>query len=286
MSPDTSLVDRTDRNAALARLLPLRRAVVSAFVVGAVVGLLVAPWLGLVATVIVAAVVVVVVPRTAPAGVISVLGGSESDDTAEPRLFNLVEGLGATSGVEVERVAVVEDPAANLAAVGAGEDAVLVVTRGLLAGLDRIELEAVLAEGLARIRSNDAHLATQAALFVCGPLVRQGPRRRAGGRSVATLFARRRADRLARLLGDQREFLADLAAIDITNYPPGLASALNKMSAVGTGLEGATWGTAHLWLANPLLTPLDGSDQIAVSLNDLFGLHEDMAQRAAFMTEL
>ncbi|NLV55509.1 MAG: M48 family metalloprotease, partial [Acidimicrobiales bacterium] len=63
----------------------------------------------------------------------------------EPRLHNLVDGLRVAMGVPEPSLWVVEDPSPNVLAVARNADeSALVVTRGLLDGLTRVELEAVL----------------------------------------------------------------------------------------------------------------------------------------------
>ena len=69
------------------------------------------------------------------------------------------------------------------------------------------------------------------------------------GRHV-TIFGRI-ADRIA---GTDREALADLAAVGVTRYPPGLISALEKIAAAPTRRpaclpRGVPELTARLWLA-------------------------------------
>ena len=145
--------------------------------------------------------------------------------------------------------------------------------------------QGVLAEALVRLRSHDAELGAQAAMLVCGPLVRNGPGRPGRPMGYVAFLAGWRAGRLQRVLGDQREFLSDLGAIDMTRYPPGLGSALEKMEALGTGVVSATWGTAHLWLADPLVEAAD-TDTTAYQLSTLFGGGAPIDQRASLMAEL
>ncbi|MCC6225725.1 MAG: M48 family metalloprotease [Microthrixaceae bacterium] len=173
-----------------------------------------------------------------------------------PRYLNLVEGLSITTGIEQPTLYVVDDPAANAAALGAGANAALVLTTGLLGGIGRVELEGVLAEELARIRVLDADVAARGALLAFGPLLR---------RSVTTDSSsgpepgRGKSPRLATVLDGRRHFIADMSASSMTRYPPGLRDALVKMQSIGTAVSGVTWGTAHLWMCNPL--PLPDGDQ-------------------------
>jgi heat shock protein HtpX len=70
----------------------------------------------------------------------------------------------------------------------------------------------------------------------------------------------------------QREYLADASGAMLTRYPPGLASALKKISADTEALEVANKATASLYIANPLKdrpTFMDG----------LFNTHPPIAER-------
>jgi hypothetical protein len=83
--------------------------------------------------------------------------------------------------------------------------------------------------------------------------------------------------------GPHHDTLADLATIDVTRYPPALASAFRKMIDAGHVIDGATWGTAHLWLADPL-APTD--DTVGARLNELFERAESLTMRADLIEEL
>ena len=95
--------------------------------------------------------------RAAPVLVLAATGARAVGEDDEPRLHNLVEGLCVGVGLEAPQLWLVEDPAANALAVAQTvDDAHLVVTRGLLDRLSLVELEAVLAHELARIRRGEA----------------------------------------------------------------------------------------------------------------------------------
>lgn len=280
-----SLLDRTEANQRAIPLLAAPQAIAAGLASGLVIGTAATWWLGLVVGVLLAAAILLVLPRSVSTGVARLLPSRPAPEGEFPRYHNLVEGLAASTGAEAPELRVLDEPRPNLAVYGPPDAGVIVATTGLLNELDRVELEGVLAEALVRLRSHDADLGAHAAAFVCGPLVRNGPRRAGRPMAVVTPFAAFRARRLRRLLGAQREFLADLAAVDVTRYPPGLGAALEKMEASGTGVECATWGTAHLWLADPLMAPADG-DATAVRLNEMFRLPIPIEQRASLMAEL
>lgn len=50
----------------------------------------------------------------------------------------------------------------------------------------------------------------------------------------------------------KREFLADASGVQLTRYPKGLATALEKIKNDKEVLEAANKATAHLYIANPL----------------------------------
>jgi heat shock protein HtpX len=173
-----------------------------------------------------------------PARLAGRVGGREARHEHDERLLNLAEGLCVASGLVLPEVRILEDPAANAVLLAASSSrAVLIVTSGLLALLERIELEGVLAHELSHLRRGDAARAagaTRSAGLLAGFW---------GGTPLLVL----------RLAGREREARADLAAAALTRYPPGLAAALEKLAAAATrpaGLDAVTARlTAPLWCA-------------------------------------
>ena len=162
--------------------------------------------------------------------VLASIGGRDADPVRDARLFNLAEGLSISAGVRQPRLMVIDSPGLNAMAAGSRPGrSVVGVTSGLLSELDRIELEAVLAEELIQIRRHETLPATVL---------------------VATLGV----GRAIALPGD-RDAQVDLAAVALTRYPPALAAALEKVDAKGAAVSGQAATTAHLWLADPSLHP-------------------------------
>ena len=78
-----------------------------------------------------------------------------------PYLYNVVEGLAIAAGVPAPKCYVIEDTAPNAFAAGRKpETAVICVTTGLLAKLDRAELEGVVAHEMSHIKNYDVRLQT------------------------------------------------------------------------------------------------------------------------------
>lgn len=147
------------------------------------------------------------------------LGGRPTDPSRDARLINLVDGLCFAFGLPLPRLVVVDSDAPNAIAIGRTQQTTtLVVTTSALERLGRIELEALLAHELAHVRRGDT---ARAALVM---------------RAVGLVASRSdRGARLGvRLVGPEREGLADLAATAVTHYPPALADALEVLAGVGS----------------------------------------------------
>lgn len=186
-------------------------------------------WLVVVVAPLVGAVPALVVHRRATRRVLDLLGARPLDPDDAPRLANIVDGLCIGHGYRMPRLAVVDSPAIDCALVGHGPgDAHLVVTTGLLSGLERLEIEAVVARGLVILREHMGRATELAA--------------------VAALLGRgERAGRLVRAFCDPRPvFDADIDGVGLTRYPPALASAFAKADAAGP--PPGPPSTRHLWL--------------------------------------
>lgn len=192
-----------------------------------------------------------------------------------PELYNIVENLCITAGLTMPKIYVINEPAPNAFATGRNpENAVVVVTTGLLEILDRSELEGVIAHELSHIGNRDILLQTIVVVLV-GSIVllsdiflrwtiwggRGRRNSRGGGQTqiimiVVGLILAILSPIIAKLMqlaiSRKREFLADASGALLTRYPRGLASALEKISKNQTPLKVANKATAHLYIANPL----------------------------------
>ncbi len=176
--------------------------------------------------------------------VVKQLGISDASVCEDPGLCSLVEGLSLSIGIEEPSLHIVQDPSKNAVSVDGPDGASILVTSGLLDALGRMELEGVVAELLVPIKNDHAELATAAAgtfgsLFLDGPL--------AGVAAPVGAWAMRR------VIEPDGGFAADRDAVGVTRYPPGLSSALVKISESFSPAL-ATAGNDHLWVAPPLMT--------------------------------
>ena len=256
MQPTRTLEDQTDslvRNTMLLGLAP-------GLVLGVVAALLVHPLVGLVVLVVLAggwAALVRARVGSAATATVDGLGATHLTAGGEPRLENLIESVSVVGGIEEPQVRVLSVPTLNAAAVADRSGATFIVTRGLLDGLGRVELEAVLANLAARVKQGNARFVTTVLAL--------------------PLPAATRDNLLARGLGEQATVRSDLAAVGLTKYPPGLIAALGVMEQHGTAVSSAPPATAPLWLAPTGATGL-AQDGDAPS--------ESLALRIAVLQEL
>ncbi len=233
-----------------------------------------------------------------------------ADPTQYARYHNIVEGLCIASGLPKPRLYIVDDPAPNAFATGRNpKHAAIAVTTGLLEKMNRIELEGVLAHELSHIKNYDILVSTLAVTLVgivaivadisIRMLWWNGGRRyysdsdRGGGGAGAPLallgFALLiLAPLIARVLqfavSRRREALADVSAIEMTRYPPGLIAALEKLRDDHTVVASNSRATAHLWIEHPLaLTEDEGK---LSWINRLFMTHPPLDERIAALREL
>ena len=191
-----------------ARAIAAAPAAVIGVLVLIVLAVAVDPLIGLVSAVLVAGIVLWLIVGRATASALGALGATPLPEGSEPRLESLVESVCASHGIAEPSLYVVGSSAIDAAVVGRSDDTHLVVTRGMLSDLDRLELEAVIARELSMFGSG---IQSATVLVSVAPWI--GP------------FA---ANLRARLLDDRRLVRADFDAVSVTRYPPALAAALEK----------------------------------------------------------
>jgi len=198
-------------------------------------------WIGSALGLLSAAVVVGYRLRTAHDVVVTQLM-ERGSTVSDVRLANMVGRLALTAGVEEPDSFVFNDGAANAMIVARNEMATLLVTRGLLEQLEPVELEAVVADLLVRLRNGDAEAATIVAALYRIPIM--GPLSAALFRPVATIGQ-------GRLLENGRDLAADEQAIALTRYPPGLLQALVKIKTSERRPQAIPDDLDELWLVDP-----------------------------------
>ena len=230
-----------------------------------------------------------------------------ADPTTYQRLHNLVEGLCIAGGLPKPKVYVINDPAPNAFATGRNpQHAAIAVTTGLLEKMNRVELEGVVAHELSHIRNYDILVSTIAVTLVGsialmtdlairmmwwngGRTSRDGDRN--NGSNPLALFgfvllilAPIIAKAMQAAVSRKRETLADVSACQMTRYPPGLISALEKLRADQTATHSASMATAHMWIEQPLSGVSDGGK--LSFFHRMFDTHPPLDERIALLKEL
>ena len=225
-----------------------------------------------------------------------------------PRLHNLVEGLCIASGLPKPRIYIVDDTAPNAFATGRNpKHAAIAVTSGLLDKMNRVELEGVLAHELSHIKNYDILVSTLAVTMVGMIAVVSDLSIRflwwGGGRGndsdrddgglgiilailgmILLVLAPIIAQLMQFAVSRNRETLADVSGVEMTRYPPGLISALEKLKDDQTVVHSHSRATAHLWIESPL--PMQEEEGKLSRLNKLFDTHPPLDERIALLREL
>ncbi len=204
---------------------------------------------------------------------LSLSGAREVTEKEQPFLYDVAEGLAIASSIPVPKLYIIDDQSPNAFATGRDpKHASIAVTTGLLSMMSREELEGVLAHEMSHVANFDIRFSMIAIVFagaiaLIGEFAFRsmwlgfrggGGRRRGGGAGIILLLALAfmiLAPIFAQLvrfaISREREYLADANGAKLTRYPPGLASALEKIRAAGIPTKAATDTTASLFFANP-----------------------------------
>jgi len=228
-----------------------------------------------------------------------------------PQLFNIVEEMKVAAGLPaMPKIYIINDPAPNAFATGRKpETASVAVTAGLLAKLNRDELQGVVAHEISHILHRDILFVTLAGIML-GSIVllsqvflrgmfysSMGSRRRyssgsgsGGGQMqlvllviaiIAAILAPILAYLLYFALSRKREYLADAGAARLTRYPEGLASALEKIAGdPSPQLASVNKVTAPMYIANPF------KRKGHTRLSDLTSTHPPTSERIRILREL
>ncbi|CAA9267773.1 Probable protease htpX homolog [uncultured Coleofasciculus sp.] len=212
-----------------------------------------------------------------------------------PELYDMVSSLSTKAGIPMPKLFFVPTQSPNAFATGRDpEHASVAVTQGIVDLLSREELEGVLAHELTHIRNRDTltqavagtiagaitflgRILTFGALY--GPVTRDNRR---GGNPLGLLFLIVLAPLSAALLqfaiSRTREFSADLGSAQITGNPLALASALEKLEAMGHQIPmNGNPAMSPLLIVNPLSTQ---------GLQALFRTHPPTEERIRRLLEL
>jgi heat shock protein HtpX len=207
--------------------------------------------------------------------ILGISGARKIEKKDAPQLYNVIEELTIASGLPMPDVYIIEDTAPNAFATGRNpHHAAVAITTGLLEKLNRDELQGVMAHELSHLKNFDIRFAMLMAVLV-GTIAllcdffwrnafygrRESRRGRGGGQAqaliillalVLAILAPIVAKLIQLAVSRQREYLADASGAEMTRYPEGLASALEKIANDKEVLEVANRATQHLYIVNPI----------------------------------
>jgi heat shock protein HtpX len=231
----------------------------------------------------------------------------DEEVTNLPELLNVVKEMSLAAGIPTPKVYIVKDSDPNAFTIGtdAGQSSI-VVTTGLLAILDREELQGVIAHEMSHIRNSDTRLMTIiTVLFGAVLLLSEWMKKSAllGGfvgnrvpgagwmlRGVlffgwllTLLLAPLIARIVAMAVSRQREYLADASGAELTRNPKALANALMKIENAAEPTTSFQKGIAHLCVVDPLGRKMNSKEGWWA---DLFATHPPMKNRIMLLNAM
>ncbi len=228
--------------------------------------------------------------------VIAATGARPAEGNEFIYLNNVVEGLSIAAGVPMPKVYVMESPEINAFATGKDpQHSSIAVTTGALQKLNRAEIEGVVAHELSHIRNKDIQFMTYVTVLVglvsiLSSIIRRwswtgGSRRRGRDRGgsgfeaaimvlglILAIIAPIAVALVQYAISRRREYMADASGAELTRYPEGLASALEKIKNFNQGKMKVDEAVSPLFISDPNHSALD----------NLFATHppiEDRIQR-------
>jgi len=178
------------------------------------------------------------------------------------------------------------------------DHSVVCATTGLLAKLDRSELEAVISHELSHIKNFDIRLMMVVSILIGSLSILTNIAFRSsffGGRSkndreegslggilvilglILAIFSPIIAQLIQLAISRRREFLADASGVKLTRQPQSLIDALQKISADPNQLKQASSATASLYISNPFK---------GKSLASLFSTHPPIEDRIKVLKDM
>ena len=185
--------------------------------------------------------------------VMAMNGAREVSEQEAPELYHVVQDMAMVAQIPMPRVYIVEDASPNAFATGSKpENAAVAATTGLLAIMNREELEGVMGHEVSHIRNYDIRISTIAVALasaitmlssLAGRMMWFGSGRRRSNRDndnglgiillivslLAVILAPLAATLVQLAISRQREFLADASSVELTRNPQGMINALLKL---------------------------------------------------------
>jgi len=235
--------------------------------------------------------------------ILGLSGARPADRKRDFNFFTVTQNLSLAAGLPMPRLYVIDDTAMNAFATGRDpQHAVVCSTSGLLARLDRTELEGVIGHELSHIANYDIRLMSIVTVLV-GILTLLGDwllraswygggRRNREDKGSSAIFLLLGlafallspiiAQLIQLAISRRREFFADASSVKLPRQPSGLISALKKLGSDHDPLEAANKATAHLYIVNPLKNRHDAIGWFS----SLFNTHPPLAERIKVLEQM
>lgn len=229
-----------------------------------------------------------------------------------PRVYNIVENLTMTCGMDMPKVNIIDTPELNAFASGIDRDSYTVtLTTGICDRLNDDELAGVIGHELTHIRNRDTRLLIVSIIFVgimstlASLAIRliwntfvyggSGSRRRSSndkGGGVSILVALAVAAALAAIgylftlltrfaISRKREYMADAGGAELCGNPLALASALRKISSAPALADVDRQDVAQLFIIHPKSL----ASGFTSFLSGLFATHPSTESRIAYLEQ-
>lgn len=206
-----------------------------------------------------------------------------------PQFAGMIQRLAGRAGLPMPRVFLIDSPHPNAFATGRNPaHAAVAATTGLLAILERDEIEAVMAHELGHVRNRDTLIMTMTATIAgaiamlanFGFFFNNGERANPLAMIGAVLLAPFAAMIVQLAVSRTREYGADRAAAEICGDPRALASALAKLH------KGAARTPNPFIARNPAAAALYIVPSRSGGRDSLFSTHPDTANRIAALQRI
>ena len=226
--------------------------------------------------------------------VMSMNHAREVTEQEAPQLYHIVEDMAMVAQIPMPRVFIIEDQSLNAFATGSSpENAAVAATTGLLAVMNREELEGVIGHEVSHIRNYDIRISTIAvalasAITLLSSLGSRmvwfgGGRRRSDDRDNGTgllvflfsilslILAPLAATLLQLAISRKREYLVDASSVELTRNPQGMINALQKLQQSAPMQQPVDAASAALYINDPI--------KKEERLTSLFSTHPSISDR-------
>lgn len=207
--------------------------------------------------------------------VMSMNNAREVTEEEVPDLYHIVEDMAMVAQIPMPRVFIIDDPSLNAFATGSSpQNAAVAATSGLLAIMNREELEGVIGHEISHIRNYDIRISTIAVALASAITLlsslgsrmmwygggrRRNDDREEGGANIfilifsilALILAPLAATLVQLAISRQREYLADASSVELTRNPQGMIRALEKLEQSQPMQQPVDSASAALFINDP-----------------------------------